>query len=266
MIDLHCHILPGVDDGPGDAGESLRMAEKAAEDGIRTIVATPHTQNGVHVNDLDSILLLHTRLNALMRSRSLGLDILPGAEVRIHRDMLSSVQQGRLATLNNGRCYLLVEFPHNVILPGTRDVLYQLTAHGITPVLAHPERNEAIQRNPDLLTELVNLGCLVQLTAMSITGELGRAAMAAAHRMLVEQQAHVVASDAHDPIDRPPLLSVAVEAAADVLGDPSLALALVTQNPRAILDGKPLARPDPSPEPAPKSRLSRWFGRRRRTR
>lgn len=262
MIDLHCHILPGMDDGPGDAGESLEMAELAARDGIRSIVATPHSNNGVYRNDLDSIVLFCSRLNDLARSRALALNILPGAEIRIHQGMERLVRQGEIASLNNTRQYLLVEFPHDVVLPGTRQVLYQLIARDITPVLAHPERNEAIQRNPDLLADLVNMGCLVQLTAMSITGELGQAAMVCSHLLLQKRQAHVIASDAHDTANRPPLLSFAVAEAARLLGDRATAEAMVTNNPQAIIDGRRLSLHDQAIKPVKRGWRQKWFGRR----
>ena len=129
------------------------------------------------------------------------------------------MKEGRTASINNTGQYILVEFPFNMILPGTREVLFQLFLGGITPVLAHPERNLALQRNPDILSDLVAMGCLVQLTAMSVTGELGHDAMEYAHYLLRQRQAHVIATDSHNAENRPPILSYAVEATAYILGD-----------------------------------------------
>ena len=260
MIDLHCHILAHVDDGPGDIEESLRIAEIAAADGIRTIVATPHSQNGVYDNPPAEIAKHVTRLKQEIKRERIPINICPGAEVRIHQGMEHSLQKARIASINETGQYILVEFPHDVILPGTRDALFQLSINHITPILAHPERNMALQRNPDVLAGLVDMGCLVQVTAMSITGELGKDAMDYAHLLLREGQAHVIASDAHDTENRPPLLTPAVNEAARILGDLGAAEAMVTKNPRAILDGKQLNLPEPGKVVKKKSWWGRWLG------
>jgi protein-tyrosine phosphatase len=130
---------------------------------------------------------------------------------------------------------------------------------GITPVLAHPERNTALQRNPDILSDLVTMGCLVQLTAMSITGELGNDAMEYSHFLLRQRQAHVVATDSHNAESRPPILSHAVEATAHILGDTQAAEAMVTENPRAILNGKPLNLPEPRKTSKKQGWWKRWL-------
>ena len=184
LIDLHCHILPGVDDGPSHIEESLRMAECAVADGIHTLVATPHTYNETYHNPLPRILTHIAHLKKKLIENQIPIDICPGAEVRIHQNMGRSVKEGKSASINNTGHYILVEFPHNMILPGTREVLFHLILDGITPVLAHPERNLSLQRNPGVLSNLVTMGCLVQLTAMSITGELGQDTMEYAHYLL----------------------------------------------------------------------------------
>ena len=257
MIDLHCHILAHVDDGPGDLTESLKIAECAAADGIRTIVATPHSQNGVYINPPAKIAKHVTRLKKEIKQEGIPINILSGAEVRIHQGMEHSLQNGQIASINDTGHYILVEFPHDVMLPRTQDVLFQLSINNITPILAHPERNTTLQRNPDILAGLVDMGCLVQLTAMSITGELGSDAMAYAHLLLKEGLAHVIASDAHDTESRPPVLSSALKEAARILGDMEAAEAMVTKNPCAILEGKQL---DLS-KPRKVFKEKRWWGR-----
>ena len=242
------------------------MAESAIKDGIHTLVATPHSLNGFYQNPLTHILLHITHLKNIFQANQIPIDICPGAEVRIHLDMDQFVKEGKIASINNTGRYILVEFPYNMMLPGTKDVLFQLSLSGITPVLAHPERNTELQRNPDILSDLEAMGCLVQLTAMSITGELGNDAMEFSHFLLKNRQAHVIATDSHDAESRPPILSSAVEATAHILGDPEAAEAMVTKNPRAILDGKPLNLPEPGKTSgkqgwrrAIKNR-GRWFG------
>lgn len=239
------------------------MAEAAVKDGIHTIVATPHSQNGNYLNYQETIWSCVADFRALLQSRKIPLDVYPGAEIRIHRDMDCFIKEDKIASLNNSGRYLLVEFPHEMVLPGTREVLFQLYANGITPVLAHPERNVALQRNPDILSELVAMGCLVQITAMSITGELGQNAMAYSHYLLKKRQAHVIASDAHDAVYRPPVLMPAVNATAHLLGDAAMAVAMVTDIPKAILEGKPVRIPRSKPENKKPSRLKKWFGRKK---
>jgi protein-tyrosine phosphatase len=129
--------------------------------------------------------------------------------------------------------------------------------------LAHPERNLVLQRNPDILSDLVAMGCLVQLTAMSITGELGHDAMEYAHFLLKQRQAHVIATDSHNAESRPPILSSAVEVTAHILGDTEAAEAMVTENPRIILDGKPLDLPEPRKTSKKQGWRERWFGRKK---
>lgn len=257
MIDLHCHILPGIDDGPSDVEGSLKMAECALKDGIHALVATPHSHNGLFYNSLAHVVTQVTQLKKLFDLKQVSIDIYPGAEVRIHRGMERFVKEGKIASINNTGRYILVEFPYNMMLPGTRDVLFQLSLCGITAVLAHPERNTALQRNPGILSDLVSMGCLVQLTAMSITGEMGRDAMEYSHFLLKQRQAHVIASDSHNAESRPPVLSHAVKAATLLLGDTQAAAAMVTENPRSILEGRPLN----PPEPAKISKKPGWWKR-----
>lgn len=262
MIDLHCHILPGVDDGPSHVEGSLRMAECAAADGIDTLVATPHAFNEAYNEPLPRILAHVAHLKETIAENRIPLDIRPGAEVRVHPGMERSVKEGKAVSINNTGRYILVEFPHNLMLPGTRDVLFQLFLNGITPVLAHPERHLSLQRNPDILSDLVAMGCLVQLTAMSITGELGHDAMEYAHLLLKQRQAHVIATDSHNAENRPPILSAAVEATAHILGDIKAAEAMVTVTPRMILDGTPFDLPEPRKTSKKRGWGVRWFGRR----
>jgi protein-tyrosine phosphatase len=238
------------------------MAECAIADGIHTLVATPHTFNGIYHTSLPHILARIAHLKNKITENQIPIDICPGAEVRIHQDMDRSVKEGKTASINDAGHYILVEFPYNMILPGTRDVLFQLFLNDITPILAHPERNVPLQRNPEILSDLVAMGCLVQLTAMSITGEFGHDVMEYAHYLLRQRQAHVIATDSHNAESRPPILSSAVEATAHILGDTAAAEAMVTENPHTILDGKPLDLPEPLKASQKQGRWERWFGRK----
>jgi protein-tyrosine phosphatase len=262
LIDLHCHILPGIDDGPLDMEGSLKMAECAIRDGTHTLVATPHSLNGFYHNPLAHIISHIKQLKDVFRAKQIPIDICPGAEVRIHQDTDRFLKEDIIASINNTGQYILVEFPYDMMIPGTKEVLFQLFLSGITPVLAHPERNMELQRNPDILLDLEAMGCLVQLTAMSITGELGEDAMEYSHYLLKNRQAHVIATDSHNADSRPPILSPAVEATAHILGDPEAAEAMVTKIPRAILDGKPVDLPEPGNPPEKEGWWRKWFRRK----
>lgn len=254
MIDLHCHILPGVDDGPSGPEESLAMAERAAADGIEVVVATPHAFNGVYEISPCEITRHVSRLRELLQQNRIALKICPGAEIHLHNDIAGSIQAGYAATLNATGRYVLVELPMQAVPGGCREQFFRLRLGGVTPIVAHAERNAVFQNEPEVLADLVSMGALVQITAMSVTGELGREAMESAHTLLRRRLGHVLATDAHSVEGRPPLLSQAVEAAADVMGSVEEARAMVWERPRAILAGEALVVPDPR-----KPRRRRFF-------
>jgi protein-tyrosine phosphatase len=258
LIDLHCHILPGVDDGPSDAAESLSMARQAVADGIKTIVATPHTLNGVYYNPFHSVADQVARLREIFLKNRLALDLYPGSESYICFQMVQQVSTGEVGTINGNGSYVLVEFPFQTIPSGTKDELFQLKLKGITPIIAHPERNLVIQHQLEILYELTAMGCLIQITAMSITGELGEKAMSCAHRLLDLRLAHVIASDAHSADTRPPLLSPAVEVAGRIMASANEAEAMVSTLPRAILTGEAVTVPEPG-----RPNKKRWWFRRK---
>ena len=247
MIDLHCHILPGVDDGPASVEESLDMAKQAVADGIHTLVATPHTHNEVYHNPLQNIEDNVSCLRKAFRKNRININLCAGSEVRICTGLKQKVITKEVATINNNGRYVLVEFPFHVIPPGSKEELFQLTLHNITPILAHPERNMVFQHQPEILSDLTAMGCLIQLTAMSITGRFGQEAMECAHKLLKNRQSHVIATDAHSPGSRPPILSPAVQACARILGSLKEARAMVVNRPQAILNGKPVKAPEPKP-------------------
>jgi len=256
MIDIHCHILPGVDDGPSSVAESLAMAKQAIADGIHTIVATPHTLNEVYTNPASEVDNHVARLREIFSKDRLELDLCPGSDAFICVRMAERVLAGEIATINNSGRYVLVEFPVQVIPSGSKDELFHLKLKGITPVITHPERNSAFLHQPEILYDLVAMGCLLQITAMSITGGFGKEPMVFAHRLLDLRLAHVIATDAHSPEGRPPILSPALEAAAHVMGSMREAEEMVTIRPRAILDGNPVD----TPEPKHPHKKTWWFG------
>ncbi|MFH1351242.1 MAG: CpsB/CapC family capsule biosynthesis tyrosine phosphatase [Pseudomonadota bacterium] len=245
MIDIHCHILPGVDDGAKSLEESLSMAKTAVEDGIHTIVATPHTLNGIYLNPAHEVISGVARLQDVLTHNHIDLQLCPGADIQLCPGIMGRIREGEAGTINNNQRYILLELPAQTVPPGVKDEIFNLKVNGITPIITHPERHPAILRDMTLLQRLVSLGALVQVTAMSITGDFGEVVMQYAERLLTQRLVHVIASDAHSPDTRPPILSRAVEAAAEIMGNHEDAERMVTVIPEAILSGDPLELPEP---------------------
>lgn len=241
MVDLHAHLLPGVDDGPATPEEAAEMCRRAAADGITAAIATPHQRHELWPN-ADRV-DLETRFQSLRTMAPDGLDLALGAEIRVDSELVAEVDAlpgGSLLPLAGSR-YLLLELPPLPVGPDPRAVVHELTVAGWRPVLAHPERIRWLAEAPAMLAGFVERGALLQLTAMSVTGEFGRRAQACCSFLLDEDLAHFVASDAHDPVNRPPVLSDAFRAIADGWGE-ARARRLTGDNPRAVLEGRPLEK------------------------
>jgi protein-tyrosine phosphatase len=232
------------------------MARQAVADGIRTIVATPHTLNGLFTNRFPDVAGAVEHLKRAFHDSRLSIDLYPGSDAHIGPNMVEKIRSGEAGTINGNGKYILIELPHLSIPEGVKEEIFQMVVNGITPIITHPERNTVIQKKVDRLYEFIDAGCLAQITAMGITGGFGKRAMAVAHKMLALRLCHVIASDAHNTDTRPPALSPAVEIAADVLGSRTEAEEMVDQRPRAILDGKSLQLP----EPRRRIRRRWWFG------
>lgn len=237
MIDIHAHVLPGLDDGPLDIVEAIRMCRIAASDGISTIVATPHTGNGVYMNGRDRILESVAALNRRLQEEGIAVEILPGADVHVNHDMAGMVAAGNAMTVNDKGRSMMVELPHHMIPPNFGHLIFALKLKGITPVITHPERNVFIKKHVKELRAWVNLGALIQITAMSLTGGFGDGVRQLSREMLKENLVHFIATDAHSATQRPPILSRARDAAAKLIGEAE-ASHLVITNPRLIVEGK----------------------------
>ncbi len=254
MIDLHCHILPGLDDGASGMEDGLAMARIAVADGIETIVATPHMLNGVYRNTVRRVADAVAEMRTALKREHIPLTLLPGADAHVSADLVDRLAAGDVGTVNGNGRYLLVEFPPQTVPPGADEALFQLRLKGLTPIITHPERNLAIQNRLEILSRLVASGCLAQVTAMSVTGEFGEAAMVCSHRMLKAGLVHVIASDAHSSDNRPPVLSPAVEAAAEILGSGTEASAMVRDTAAAIVAGE-----DVRPREPRERKRKRWW-------
>lgn len=222
MIDIHCHILPGIDDGSPDMQTSLAMAEIAAKDGIETIIATPHLATVEHQKK--RLVKALEKLSGQLKEQTIPITVLFGAEVQA-QIALEAAEDFCLA----GSSSLLVEFPHSYLPADSEDLIYNLVTNKITPIIAHPERNGQIAREPWLLAPLIELGAKTQLTAGSITGEQGMTARNCAEYLLQRNQVHYIGTDSHAPGFRRPILSKAVNQAAKIVGKAE-ARKLVTGN------------------------------------
>ena len=254
MIDLHCHVLPGIDDGPRLLEETLDMARTAVKNKIDTIVATPHTLNGFFVNKWENVVSLTATVQKAFAAEDISISLYPAMEAQVCPELFEALEKGQAATINDNGRYLLLEFPPFSLPPGSRDFIFRLKVQGITPVIAHPERHLILQNDLQQLYGLVTQGALCQLTALSITGHLGAVAQKSAAQMIKAGLAHVIATDAHANDQRILALGPAVAIAADLLGDNSRAEKMVTETPAAIIAGADVAVDEPVLE------HKKWWG------
>jgi protein-tyrosine phosphatase len=236
LVDIHSHIVWDVDDGPATLEESLAMLAAASVNGTTAMVATPHL-NTRYVYRAD---LTESRITELTANTAGTPRIYRGCEVHLTLDNVDEVLKSATAYTINGTQYLLVELPHAQIGRHIDLVLKHLLDAGISPIVAHPERNPVLQQKPNMLEEWVERGCLMQVTANSITGGFGAAAKAASIQMLDRGLVHAVASDSHDPVRRHPRLNDAYQFVLAKYGD-DCAEVLFTENPQDIVGGIRLA-------------------------
>jgi len=260
VIDLHCHLLPGIDDGPEDLEASLALARAAAAAGTRTIVATPHIDHR-HGVDPSSVPEAVERMRAALHDAHIELDVQPGGEVDLTR-MADLTAPELDAVRLGGAAYVLVECPHTEARgAGFHTAIAQLRRRGEAIVLAHPERCPAFHRRPDRLRELVELGVLTSMTSSALLGRFGGTVKAFSLRLLREGLVHNVASDAHEPRRRGPELLAGLHAAERQLPGVLGQADWLTQGvPAAILAGGTPPPGPPLPE-APRG-MRRWLRRR----
>lgn len=264
MIDLHCHMLPAIDDGAPDLAVALAMARCAVADGITVTACTPHIYPGLYENHRDGIVAAIAELQRQLDAEGIPLQLMAGADTHLAPDLIKSIHEGRIPTLNHGR-YLLLEPPHHVAPPRFEDSVFQLMASGLVPVITHPERLSWIESHYDIFARLADRGVFMQLTSGSLTGRFGRRPRYWAERMLDEHRVQLLATDAHHIDKRPPLLAEGREAAALRIGAEQ-AHHLVVTRPRGMLENLPPDQLPALPErPAAKVRdgggfWKRWFG------
>lgn len=257
FVDMHCHLLPGVDDGAADWDDALAMARLAVADGIATVFATPHQLGTFRQNDGRTIRARTAHLRDFLQQQGVPLCVLPGAEVRIEPDMIEGIRAGELLTLADRGRYVLLELPHEVYLP-LEGLLANLRRAGLTGILAHVERNQGILAQPAAADALVSAGCLLQVTAASVTGTFGPDVQRLAERLIQKRLVHFIATDAHGAKSRRPQMRRAFERVVELAGYDA-ALAMCCRNPAAITHDETIA-PTALETPPKRSGKSRWFG------
>lgn len=245
MIDLHCHILPGIDDGAADIAVSLAMARAFVDDGVTTVACTPHILPGLYDNTGQQIRSAVASLQHELDQNGIALRLVAGADNHIVPDFVAGLRSGHLLPLAESR-YVLVEPPHHVAPQRMEDLFFAIQLAGYVPILTHPERLSWLSGHYEMVRRLVAAGVWMQITVDSLTGAFGRNPLYWASKMLDEGAVHILATDAHDMTKRPPRLSTGFESAVKRVGETE-AVHLVTTRPRGVLDNAlPSSLPAPS--------------------
>lgn len=257
MIDLHCHILPGIDDGATDLAAAVDMATMAVADGITVTACTPHIMPGVYDNEPNAIRAHVHELRKALAAADVALELVVGSDAHMRPEFASALAQGKLLALNDSR-YVLFEPPHHVAPPRLEECLFALQLAGYVPILTHPERLSWIKSRHALLAQLAKSGIWMQVTAGSIAGQFGKRPKYWAERMLGEGLVHILASDAHNCTSRPPLLAQACEQAAKLVGKEESTHLVWTRPAGVLSDVDPGTLPAPMAVPAPERRTPVW--------
>jgi protein-tyrosine phosphatase len=256
MVDIHTHVLAGLDDGAADVAASVAIATQAAEGGVHTLVATPHIREDYDVRPVE----LAGRTAALQEEldrAGVPVTVLPGGEVAVTRVAALEDEELAMISIGGGTPYVLMETPYGPVPPAFEEAAFALEVRGYTPVVAHPERNPSLRAAPKRIEELVRRGALVQITASSLVGRHGRDTTRFARELVDRGLAHVVASDVHSPRGSRPTLAAARDALA-AGGEEELAAWMTDAVPSALVTGQ---QPPPRPQGRRRGGLS---GLRRR--
>ena len=236
MIDLHCHMLPKIDDGPKSLEESIAMARIAVKDGIKILACTPHIYQGVYNNTAEKIKEATSAFQKVLDKEKIPLTLVYASDTHIHPNLIEEIRLGNVPTFNGGR-YLLLEPTHHIAPMGFESYVIKILEEGFVPIITHPERLTYIEKFYDVMTRLVKKGAWMQITASSFSGRFGVLAKQYAYRFLVDGKIAILATDAHNVKHRPPILSEALAIATHVLGEEE-AQRLVVDRPTAILDNR----------------------------
>lgn len=254
MIDLHCHILPGLDDGAQDKESSLDMARLAVEEGITHILATPHHKK-LHWSHPKNIVVEKTNeLQDRLDEEGIPLTIFPGQELHLHGTLMESIERDEICFIDEFEQYILVEFPSTNIPEYADRLFFELQSEGITPIIVHPELNKPIQKDPSLLYDFATRGILAQVTAGSYIGKLGKDIEKLSHQLIEANLVHFLASDAHNTTSRPFYMKKAIEKLEKEFG--SEKVEAFDQMTRNLVNGDPVTLFEPQPIKVKK----RFFG------
>lgn len=264
LIDLHSHILPGIDDGAPNIDVSVAMARAAVEDGVSVVACTPHIMPGVWNNSGPEIRRAVDTLRSVLAQQDVKLHLTTGADVHIAPNLVGAIKSGHVLTLHDSR-YVLLELPHHIAPPRADTCFQQLLDAGYIPIFTHPERLSWIQKHYDLIEKLFEAGVWMQITAGSFTGRFGVRAQQWSERMLRDGFVHILASDMHNLTSRPANLGSGWAAAREIVGEDE-AYRLVVARPYAILRNDPpdaIAAPQRTTSPAPSTSTGKRHGAQR---
>lgn len=244
MIDIHCHILPGVDDGAATFTESLKMAQNAYKEGVKKIIATPHHQNGKYNNFKSEIIQATAELNKYFQDQQVDVEILPGQETRIYGEMLEGIEKDEVMPLAGISTYVFVELPSDHVPGYTDQLLYDIQMKGLTPIIVHPERNSELLEQPDKLYKFVKNGASTQVTAASLVGYFGKKIQRFTTDLIEANLTHFIASDAHNTKSRTFKMEEAYEFIDGKYGTDTLYMFM--DNAEIILEGRDIYRDIPA--------------------
>ncbi|MCR1900067.1 protein tyrosine phosphatase [Irregularibacter muris] len=216
MWDFHSHILPNIDDGAKDSNETIKMAKIAVQEGIHTMVATPHYIPFDHEVHKDEILESIKKINEALKRENIPIKILPGMEVFADWEILKRIDQGQILTINDTR-YILIELPMHNIPDDIDDLFFEIEVRGLLPILAHPERNRKIQNNQNIVAKWIEKGVLTQINTGSLMGILGQASQETAGILLKHNMVHLLGTDAHTSGRRSPEIKEAINTIKEIL-------------------------------------------------
>jgi protein-tyrosine phosphatase len=259
VIDLHSHILWGVDDGASTVEDSLDMARMAVADGIEVMACTPHFMPGLYDNKAPDIRNRVAQLNDVFLQQGIDLALVTGGDAHMRPDFVEALQRGDILSLHDTR-YVLFEPPHTNMPKRMDELVFNIAMAGYVPIVTHPERYKWIEQNYDMFTSLSDNGAWMQVTAGSLTGRFGKRAQYWAQRLLAEGRVNILATDAHNCRSRPPLLAEAFAFAAQEVGEEE-ATHLVVTRPMAVLDNADPQQVPLAPvvqSPPGRTRLSFW--------
>ncbi len=262
MIDIHTHILPGVDDGARDLDHAMDMCRLCADDGVRVIVVTPHDLNGVYSNDRDSVIKHTSAFKEELSKQSIPIEIVHGADVAMSTELLEKLDNGSIMTLNDTGRYILLEPPQFFMIDAFKRHIFEIKRRSIIPIITHPERNETLMAHQGVLFDAVIGGALIQVTAASLTGEFGPLVRKRTIELLTRKMVHFIASDAHNTRTRKPGLSRARTEAALHVGQAEAAR-LVIERPEAVLRGDEIVAAEPEAGKRQKGLFSMFLPRKK---